>query len=323
MIGHEERAVEELAEELRRPRRIDVIDGVGGLGRGQVVRLRADAADPRGDVRQLLHPATLGEWAQDVRAGRRPAHVFNATAVESGAAFRLASVDLGSSRDPAAHGSHPQEFWDFYDAAKADVDVATAARLSASFPWVSPMARAWASPSLQGKVDIALVNSPRAIRLADGGYFDNFGVFSALEFLRDIGADHLSRSGIHHVLFVQIRATPEGDAVPQRGGLQYSLAGPIIAMNSVRNSSQIARNDVELTHVEELWRCSSPRVEIVPLTFDLLSSGPLSWQLTQDEGDGVVAGWSQVHKDYLDRMARILTGDESWSDGGSAGAHLH
>ena len=33
------------------------------------MRLRADAADPRGDVRQLLHPAALGELLEPPQLG--------------------------------------------------------------------------------------------------------------------------------------------------------------------------------------------------------------------------------------------------------------
>ena len=55
VVGAVERAVEQLPQQLGRPRRIDVIHGVGGLGRGHVVRLGAHAADAVGDDRHLLH----------------------------------------------------------------------------------------------------------------------------------------------------------------------------------------------------------------------------------------------------------------------------
>ena len=61
VIGDEERAVEQLAQELGRPRRIDPVDGIGGLGRGQVMGLRADAADPVGEGRHLLDRPTDAE----------------------------------------------------------------------------------------------------------------------------------------------------------------------------------------------------------------------------------------------------------------------
>ena len=95
VVGDVEGAVEQLAEQPRRPRRVDVIDGVGGLGRGHVVRLRADAADPaREDGHLLDRPADaeLLEAAQlrDLEVGVRDLAVVveedldPAVALESG-----------------------------------------------------------------------------------------------------------------------------------------------------------------------------------------------------------------------------------------------
>lgn len=253
----------------------------------------------------------LGDWALDVRRGRRPAHVFNATVVESGAAFRLGSVDLGTSSARTAPGSSPQEFWDFFSAASADIEVSTAARLSATFPWVSPMARAWPDPSLPLTGD-SFVSSPEALRFADGGYFDNFGIFSALEFLEDIGPGHLQESGIRRVLLVQIRAAREGTTEMTEGGLHYSLAGPVMAMSSVRSSSQIARNDREVELLRELWAREGVRLETV--VFEHLGPGPLSWHLSPDEESALLKGWSTYHQAGLAHGLRALRDDPEPTD---------
>ena len=55
VVGEVEPAVEQLAEQARRPGRRDVVDGVRRLGRRHVVRLRAHAADAVGEDRHLLH----------------------------------------------------------------------------------------------------------------------------------------------------------------------------------------------------------------------------------------------------------------------------
>jgi hypothetical protein len=267
---------------------------------------RATLAGAGGEKRP---PRRLGDWARDVGAGLRPAHIFNATAVESGAAFRLASVDLGRRSPTDAPGSRPHEFWDFFEPAKADIEVATAARLSASFPWVSPMGRAWGGPGVGGAVNTAAVNAVEAFRLADGGYFDNFGVFSTIEFLKDIGPTHLRQHGIQCVLFVQIRATPEGSAAMREGGIQYSLVGPFMAMNSVLNSSQVARNDLEVSLLRDLWARNSDPVEVLSVVFDLCSPGPLSWHLTQEEGDDVIRGWGASQEETLGKILLALKGE--------------
>lgn len=233
---------------------------------------------------------TLGSWSRGVRQGWRPAHIFNATVVETGSAFRLATVDLGTSSSWTDPGSHAQEFWSFYDGAMVDVDVATAARLSATFPWVSPVVRPWLPE--RSKADTTIlrrVNSSRSFRLADGGYFDNFGVYSALEFLEDVGPATLLDLGATRVVFVQIRATPETGSVPQKGGLRYSLAGPAIAIAAVRNSSQVSRNEQAVEYLTQLW--ADGGVGICPVVFDLRESGPLSWHITAEEVRRVRGGW--------------------------------
>ena len=69
VVGHVESRVKELAQLLGRGRGIHVEDRVAGFRRGQVVRFRADAADPRGDVRQLLHAAALGKLLESAQLG--------------------------------------------------------------------------------------------------------------------------------------------------------------------------------------------------------------------------------------------------------------
>jgi hypothetical protein len=54
VIGAIERAVQQFSKQLGRARRIHVIHGIGGLGRGHVMRLRAYAADAVGDHGHLL-----------------------------------------------------------------------------------------------------------------------------------------------------------------------------------------------------------------------------------------------------------------------------
>ncbi len=262
-------------------------------------------------------PRRLGDWVAGVRQGWRPAHIFNATAVETGAAVRIATVRLsdpegGTGTEPRfAPGSEPREFADLYP--KADVDVVTAARLSASFPWVSPLARAWMAP-----VDIRAVAGPSAsdrhkyaagidstaFHLGDGGYFDNFGVYSALDFLHRLDSSVLPGQGAHpirRVIFIEIRATPEGLGRPTEGGFAYSAIGPLLTMDHVRNSSQIGRNNREIELMREAW--AEKGITLCPAVFELTVQGPLSWLLTRDERDSLENAWKG---DTLQAHTRML-----------------
>ena len=254
-------------------------------------------------------PRRLGDWVEGVRSGWRPAHIFNATLVETGAAMRFSTVDLGSA-DADAPGSVPREFDDLFD--REDIDLATAARLSASFPWVSPIASGWMHPDSLALVatseaaqdSLRQKQAASAFHITDGGFFDNFGVYSALEFLTDVGPDSLRAMGVDKVALVQIRASPEKPGSPRFGGLTYSVAGPIIAMNSVRTSSQIGRNQIAIGQLADSWNRQG--VTLCSLLFELEEAGPLSWHLSTEEQARLRAAWSPEHEQAADRLGRFL-----------------
>jgi hypothetical protein len=72
-----------------------------------------------------------------------------------------------------------------------DISVLTATRLSAAFPYVAPAAR-------------ADVDGP-GVHIVDGGYYDNYGTSSLVEWLDYKLSDG---SGIQNVLIVLIHGAP-------------------------------------------------------------------------------------------------------------------
>lgn len=273
-----------------------------------------------------LTPRTISDWVGGVKAGWRPAQVFNATVAESGAPMRIATVDLGRT-SAAAPGSKPQEFADLYP--WADIEVAAAARLSATFPWVSPITRPWMREQHHGPLIEALrcvpapdsetcdaidrferLNAAAAFRLADGGYYDNFGIDSTVEFLQDVGPVALKGQNVDRVLIVEIRASDEKESKETGGGLTYSLFGPISIMEKVRTASQIARNDRLLGLLRDDW--AHHGVDLCRVVFTLKQPGPLSWQLSDKEVKAVRDAWgSDGEDDKMLRVGEFLDGD--WS----------
>ena len=69
VVGHVEGVVEQLAQHAPGARRRHVVDGVGGLGRGHVVCLRADAADAVGQRRHVLHRSAHAEGLEAAQLG--------------------------------------------------------------------------------------------------------------------------------------------------------------------------------------------------------------------------------------------------------------
>src|SRR5262249_24274536 len=74
---------------------------------------------------------TLNQWRDAVAHGKLPAAIFNATAVESGQRFLVATTDVPDRGALRFAERFPE--W--------DIPIATAARLSATFTYVSPAAR--------------------------------------------------------------------------------------------------------------------------------------------------------------------------------------
>ena len=132
---------------------------------------------------------TLGQAAKNLNNGTMPAFTLNTTVAESGGRFLLSNymVPYALTTDPrnteflpaesflqafaqdpcCANGPHGEKLF-------ADLPLSTASRLSATFPVVSSATR------------IPRQYSKAASHFLDGGYFDNDGTASAIEFLYSV-----------------------------------------------------------------------------------------------------------------------------------------
>lgn len=232
--------------------------------------------------RQLLHPdASLVDWQADVAEGWRPAAVFNATVAETGDQFLLTPLDWPKSPRVRPTRSFLRTF------PRHDLEVVTAARLSATFPWVSPLARPVAGPGDDASI-------PR-FHLGDGGYFDNFGVDTLVDWLRALGPAELEDLRSRDVVLVLIRAFPQptGDgeiaAGASRSGWLYAAAGPVITLLRARGATQSVRGSAEVELVLEHLRAQHIDANVV--VFELAQRGPLSWKLTPAERAAILNGW--------------------------------
>ena len=125
-----------------------------------------------------------GLTLRDFPAGSGPAFTMNTTVIESGERFLSANYKIpacrleGDSRPDYRARSFLETFKkrgvDQKDAGYADLPIASAAQLSATFPYVSSAARA----------PMIVDNAVNSVHFADGGYYDNDGTASVLEFLR-------------------------------------------------------------------------------------------------------------------------------------------
>jgi len=216
----------------------------------------------------------LGEWRGGVLNGWRPAVIFNATIVESGQRFLLGTTDL-----KPADGRTSLRDAEFPQFANRDIALVTAARLSATFPYVSPAAR----PDIQ---------APQ-IHVVDGGYTDNYGMATLLAWLDEAlsGPDN----PISRVLIIEIRASPpvaEPPALHWRGW-PFQAYAPISAMLNVRDTGQLPRNEEER---EILLRLEAAcNVEIKNAVFEYPpEAAPLSWHLSPNERKQIETIWASA-----------------------------
>ncbi len=241
---------------------------------------------------RLSGAPTLAGWRRDARAGKKPFVLLNATAVETGERFVLPTLAIEG-------GAAPSSFFAAFTG--KDVEVGTAARLSASFPFVSLASRARVSKGSDER------NLPQA-HFVDGGYTENSGLLSALEILDGALARHCP--GLTSCLappIVLIRLSPFDPNVKPlptvRSSSAWVTAGlaPLETLMSVREASQKERNGLELEFFEAKWEARGVKVEV--LDFDLQGLGPLSWKLTAEERRRIWQAWARVKREPMARAS--------------------
>jgi Patatin-like phospholipase len=235
----------------------------------------------------------LSDWREGVLKGWRPAVVFNATVVESGERFLLGTTDLSpaigrsSLRDPQfpQFGGH-------------DISLVTAARLSATFPYVSPAAR----PDIEGT----------QIHAVDGGYTDNYGMATLIAWLDE--ALRAPGNPIRRVLIIEIRASPPTTEPPPLSwrGWPFQSYAPISAMLNVRDTGQLPRNQEELQILRRF--AASCNIDIEDSVFEYPpEDAPLSWHLSPNDKKEIERIWEEPETEKHKQEVRAFL----------AGAPLH
>jgi predicted acylesterase/phospholipase RssA len=230
----------------------------------------------------------LGDWAEEVHSGM-PALLLNATLVEQGQPLVFSTTDFPRQNDLRGL----QNFYTFYPG--FDIRVNTAARLSASFPYVGPAARSNAKVVTVGDYHVV-----------DGGYYDNYGINSLLGWLQDAiesMPEAEVKQDLSDVLILQIR--PFADAAPpppHRGGWGYQLSAPISGLLDVRDTGQSTRDRTELALFAKAYaqRVRVWRADFVyPHEFETNENckhAPLSWMLSFEQTQCISTAWVELLK---------------------------
>jgi predicted acylesterase/phospholipase RssA len=261
-----------------------------GWDRGRALEEAWLKTDPMWANRDNI-TTSLSKWQEDVAAGGRPGSIFNTTNADNGERLPLSTIDL----PPGSEGRETQaEF--FKTLGPKDVSVLTATRLSAAFPYVSPAAR-------------ADVNNAGA-HIVDGGYYDNFGMSSLVEWLDA----ELEKGEVKEVLVVRIHGAPTGDnsdnqRISNRRWF-YQVLAPLSTLLNVRQTGQLSYSNITLNLLREKWE---GQVRITPVVFEFDNPNgpdpPLSWHLNEEEKAAIEKSWANklkgsdfnTSKEFLER----------------------
>ena len=254
--------------------------------------------------------STLSEWRTGVKEGWRPVTIFNSTITESGEPLVFSTANWISETGVTAAAVSPQRenFYEMYNA--QDLDVVTAVRLAATFPYVTPAAR----PDTGG---------PKDFHMIDGGYYDNYGISSLISWL-ELGLSDLQRECeakaskaqakkapdcrkqvVPPILILQIRSfPPDQKAQAAKKGWAFQLYAPIKGLLAVRSTAQLVNDREELSMFARRWEpdaAETPNAKIQFATLeyggfnekekDKAKSPPLSWAMNPAQIEAVKSDW--------------------------------
>jgi hypothetical protein len=218
---------------------------------------------------------TLAQWRDDAANGRRPAVAFNATVVETGRRLVFGSFDM-----KAGGRTRPMRT-DTFDRVYPgrDISVVTAARLSATFTYVTPVSR-------------ARPEDPTRWHVADGGYQDNYGVGTLVDWLdtafsgtSPVDENGASCAGRLRVAIVLIGSL-EADSPGRNRSWAFQMGAPMVTLLNIRSAGPKARNDMELA----LLAGVRGRLGAVCFTY-ANDDSPLSWHLSEAQKQKIRDAW--------------------------------
>lgn len=293
-----------------------------GNDRGRALEAAwAENSQASGD-RELEH-VTLWDWSERVRQKNMPVVLFTSGTRESGR--------------PVIYGTSKVADWNF-NARQANVHrrpdgpeepfpllttaVTTGARLSATFPWVSPSARP--DPRLKTR---------RAEHQLDGGYYDNYGIVALNAWLDEGLMEIFGTQSLHfwqrvklqagneqrppaatrgRILVIQIRyAQTNQEPLTCAPGFFFQLTAPIFGLYQSRVAGQQLRSDEYFDVFARYWKARG--IEVENAAFSFVGDPPLSWHLTQKERADITSQGQQIAFE-LDHFQEAMKATEAIPD---------
>ena len=263
----------------------------------------------------------LSDWMVAARDGKMPAVVFNSTDLTSGKQVFFSNIQLPQDNkgdsDNFVYDLNGRTFANLFKHGDTsfDIQVSTAVRLSATFPFVSPPA----TPVIEGQTPDEWGSFRFPFwRFGDGGYFDNAGLLAGIGWIRAVLKADGRPSGvvqgekpqlpISSVLLLIIDGFSErADSPPfaESNRVMTELGQPVSGLVKVRSASQEDRGNMEL----QLLRDRYPQVVPIVIRPSDLPDPPLSWHLSESDKTKIKAGWTNyVNSPKMQLIRKTLNG---------------
>ena len=281
--------------------------------RQQLKDLRAWRLEQTGIPELEDEALTLNSLSYFTAKGVIPAVILNSTIVETGrqTAFTTVTFPERAKDDPSvlqgdtfhelyrpiATSSLPEEKALSY---VPDLDRTTAVRLSAAFPYISPVAHPFVAYGVDANGNRL---SPKGLtvssqHLTDGGFFDNLGILGCMEWIRTIveKPDLRLRKGRIVILQILDRETTlrsRRGVAGSKDGWQMALFGPLETIFKVRGATQTSRTALELSLLRKLYAdyMEVEFIEIGPRALKEQHTPPISWKLSSKDLDKLRESW--------------------------------
>jgi hypothetical protein len=288
------------------------IDRAGALERAWIGNASGSQTGFAGQLQ-----GALSGWNGKARTGELPAIIMNSTMVEVGGPLLLGTSDVNGCSDRASSVWKDGDNIHVERGVKKDVPVVRAARLSATFPFVTPAAR----PK----------NADHSPHMMDGGFYDNYGMATLTEWLdQALGEQSKKMKGreqVKDVLVIQINGFPREEfKVPppseSEGGWALQAVAPVGVLVNVRTAGQVSHRDIELDLLRDKWRHCG--ITITSVTFELNEKRtPLSWHLMPKQIQSIQSGWEETTHTPSDQKVREAKQKVTDFLAGHAGLQVH
>jgi len=183
--------------------------------------------------------ATLNTTFEDLHDGwldgEVPSLILSPMIVDTGQPLMISNATIFKTLNQSEEAA--VSLFGMFPKMRERMKVQTAVRLNASFPYISPA--------------VSLPTKPK-MRIVDAGYYDNYGVNTAVAWLSQPGMVEYLKKSTSGVVIIQIRAystepsSADGPDQPDVAYLPEWLTSPITGVSQARNSSMLFRNTKEL-----------------------------------------------------------------------------